>query len=407
MSIAAMTWAFTLPLKPSAKVVLLAIADFADENGVCWPSLSTLAERATQSRATVQRRVGEMQDLGILTRFERRREDGGRASDELRLNLALTAADLANFDDARSDDDDNSAGDPPYQIAMGGGSTPDTPPSHSCDGPPSHSCDPHKNHQSEPTPPLPPSGGRERDLRNDDLEGFAEMWVAYPGHEIMKRSRAEQVWSAMTPEEREHARLVVPLLAETYRRLHRKAIENCDRWLARKGWKEFTKPAAAPVLPARRWVAEGGAEFAARQVAAMIAGVPPPPTIDDRERGRGLWLRGDPPPDLIALAAFADQQHDDWSLLEDGSAQFAAWRDRLEAWLGTRVEPQRVWLEPYIAGVHDLPAMHEGFRLRRGTHGLRAPVAWPPRRDGTWSAQAPPAVPVMTDDDVAVLAREG
>ena len=44
MSIRATTWAWTAQTTPTAKLVLLALADFADETGHCWPRVALLVE---------------------------------------------------------------------------------------------------------------------------------------------------------------------------------------------------------------------------------------------------------------------------------------------------------------------------------------------------------------------------
>ena len=44
MSVKALTWSFTLPLRDmAAKAALNALADHADENGLCWPSIARVA----------------------------------------------------------------------------------------------------------------------------------------------------------------------------------------------------------------------------------------------------------------------------------------------------------------------------------------------------------------------------
>jgi len=55
MSVRAMTWAFAQEdLKPGPKLVLLALADRANEEGLCWPSIPTLARKCSMGERTVQ-----------------------------------------------------------------------------------------------------------------------------------------------------------------------------------------------------------------------------------------------------------------------------------------------------------------------------------------------------------------
>jgi hypothetical protein len=51
-------------------LVLLAIADFADDNGVAWPSVSTLGRKARLSETSIHRILRQLQEAGEL-RIER------------------------------------------------------------------------------------------------------------------------------------------------------------------------------------------------------------------------------------------------------------------------------------------------------------------------------------------------
>jgi hypothetical protein len=132
-----MTWAFGLPLEPRAKIALLAIADNADDEGIAWPSRDLIASKSSQSRATINRRMKFLVDLRVLGVFERYREDGSQTTDEIRLDLALTADEVmrrtqalkaseTTENDAESADEDGGEGgcqpaSPPEQISNPGG----------------------------------------------------------------------------------------------------------------------------------------------------------------------------------------------------------------------------------------------------------------------------------------------
>jgi hypothetical protein len=71
MSLAAMSWAFSIvdeKLSPSAKLVLLAIADaaFEDRHFDCSVNHKTLAKKANMSIDSTQRRVAELAQLGFV-----------------------------------------------------------------------------------------------------------------------------------------------------------------------------------------------------------------------------------------------------------------------------------------------------------------------------------------------------
>lgn len=90
MSVAALAWAKKQKTgSVAAKATLMVIADFADESGRCWPSQAVIAEETELSDRSVRQQMALLEAGGFLTREPRFREDGARATDVLRLNLAL------------------------------------------------------------------------------------------------------------------------------------------------------------------------------------------------------------------------------------------------------------------------------------------------------------------------------
>lgn len=75
MSVQAIAWALSVKTKsPSAKLVLVTIANYADEKGLCWPSQALIARQSEQSIDSVQRRLQELMAAGLLIRKIRRRQ---------------------------------------------------------------------------------------------------------------------------------------------------------------------------------------------------------------------------------------------------------------------------------------------------------------------------------------------
>ncbi len=73
MSIAAIQWAFDLTLAdPTAKIVLLALADhYNDQQQCCWPSLTRLEQFTGADERTIQRAIARLIDEGHITRETR------------------------------------------------------------------------------------------------------------------------------------------------------------------------------------------------------------------------------------------------------------------------------------------------------------------------------------------------
>jgi hypothetical protein len=86
-----MNWACGRRLKPTAKLVLMSLADATDDQGVCWPSVPTLARKCCTSTRTVQRILGELVEAGLLRAEPRFRKDRSRSSN--RYCLALEGGD--------------------------------------------------------------------------------------------------------------------------------------------------------------------------------------------------------------------------------------------------------------------------------------------------------------------------
>ncbi|WP_376967071.1 helix-turn-helix domain-containing protein [Azospirillum sp. A26] len=67
--------------------ILAALATFADEHGVCWPSQSTLAAKLKRSRPTINRILQRLDDIGLVRIEHRRGRDGSRLSCLYRLRI--------------------------------------------------------------------------------------------------------------------------------------------------------------------------------------------------------------------------------------------------------------------------------------------------------------------------------
>jgi hypothetical protein len=72
MSIKLMSLVWDLDLPAGDKLVLLALADQANDEGVqCWPSIATIARRSGQGERTVRRCISDLEGKGHLTRHFR------------------------------------------------------------------------------------------------------------------------------------------------------------------------------------------------------------------------------------------------------------------------------------------------------------------------------------------------
>jgi Helix-turn-helix domain len=87
MSIAAMNWVWRQALPPTPKLVLMSLADAADDQGACWPSVATIACKCCVSTRTVRRIMQDLVAANLLSRESRLRHDRSHSSNRYVLPL--------------------------------------------------------------------------------------------------------------------------------------------------------------------------------------------------------------------------------------------------------------------------------------------------------------------------------
>lgn len=80
MSVKVMSYVWDIPLfKGSDKLVMLCLADHADDRGVCWPSIDTIARKSGISPTTVKSTLKKLETAGWLGKKNQfRKTDTGR-----------------------------------------------------------------------------------------------------------------------------------------------------------------------------------------------------------------------------------------------------------------------------------------------------------------------------------------
>ncbi|WP_375460032.1 helix-turn-helix domain-containing protein [uncultured Enterovirga sp.] len=88
MSIAAQTWAVQQRCgSATLKAVLMAVARFADDDGLAWPSQRLLSEHTELDQKTVRSALKTLSEKGVIFREPFTREDGSRGADRIQLSL--------------------------------------------------------------------------------------------------------------------------------------------------------------------------------------------------------------------------------------------------------------------------------------------------------------------------------
>lgn len=88
MSVRALNWAFEQYVTPAEKVILLAIADMANDEHEAWPSYAYLIRRTGLSERTIRNHIRMLEAMDLLTTQTRVRPNGSQTS-----NLYVLAVD--------------------------------------------------------------------------------------------------------------------------------------------------------------------------------------------------------------------------------------------------------------------------------------------------------------------------
>jgi hypothetical protein len=236
MSIRVMTWAFDQQIPGNLKIVLLALADNANDGGYCWPSQEVIAHKASVSVRNLRRLLNELEDRGLIRIDARRRQDGYKAANGYQLSP------------------DNLSGKPsPANIS------PDT-------TEPSHR--PTVSDQEPSVEPPKSVNARASELRKiqrqQEADDWDEFWEKYPRK--VGKDAAARAWASAI--KRENSRLIVDGLDRLLPSLKARDpqyVPHPATWLNAGSWDDEadpapsptsrggTKPQRPPIDPQREW----------------------------------------------------------------------------------------------------------------------------------------------------------
>lgn len=92
MSLQALSWAFAQQsLKSPQKFVLVTLANYADENGSCFPGQARISLDTGMSVRSVKRCLKSLEELGYIWVENRQRANGSRTSNRYLLKLIQSA----------------------------------------------------------------------------------------------------------------------------------------------------------------------------------------------------------------------------------------------------------------------------------------------------------------------------
>lgn len=385
----ARVWARELRLKnPFAKSIMLALANYMNEDGSCFPGIGTIARDTDISEDVVAKRLRWLEEIGAIAVFRCWRDDSGRRNYEGRGKP--TSSEIRFLFDADRDEiearAEDAVGDRPLRGAARRSAERSTEeadeeqpepcetsevstrhgrgiqhPVSTLPAPEQHPpraasyIDSELEQESQPQTPSQSEGAL-----TPPIEDFQE---AYP-IAVSDLDKARSIWSAMTEPERRDAITGAAGYAALCRSQPRRTVEDAHRWLKNRKWQGYLVAGkAAEVIAKQATVPEGSPQGLIWKAIYDIA-----------TRGQGIpyFMIGGPPaarivtvptamPDaLIAL----DSNRTTWfDVTEDGEDH------RFHAW--------RRWL------IENVPNVKINYGPLGEAKRLRVPFDWPPRKDGT------------------------
>lgn len=193
-------WAWSVALPPTPKLLLMALADIADDLGACWPSHPALAAKCNLSDRTVRRVLITLQAQELVYIEPRFKTNGSRTSNRYRLAVDIPQDNLSGAPATHGRGDVTDDQGPRTPLARGSG--------HPCPGPPDNDVLVTTTEPSlEPSQPPPPAP--DRALEPESAGGGGDL--CYPKNltprqrqalqerlTVLNRDQAQQILDELT-----------------------------------------------------------------------------------------------------------------------------------------------------------------------------------------------------------------
>lgn len=209
MSIQAVNWAIETRVgDPVLKVLLITLANYANQWDQTWHCQETIAHDSEISVRTLRRRLHELVEMGLILVEERRREDGRRTSSMITLVRGRPAL--------------------PANLAAG------------------------TTGQKEGSPAATKVAGQGivNNRKKDSMsysEDFEALWKAYPRTKNTSKKAAWDIYRMLNTENQEMVKIAVPYFAEAMRREGRTEdkIKHMQFWLSARMYETAAPPTAS------------------------------------------------------------------------------------------------------------------------------------------------------------------
>lgn len=299
LSIRAIAWALKQQVgSSSGKCLLLVLANYADEKGTCFPGQKRLAKETEQSVDSVQRRLKDLEMLGLISRERRGGRGAGRASDLYKLRFDQFPEDfLSNTGNAANCGvaeiaKPQSVVTNTAPVRLSSIAEPSVEPSDSPTPLPPHDVQTERvgcaslsilnmGEDNGPTSPLPP-------LQFSDIES------SWPWEEGESRIQAEATFEKLDEGSRRHAVAAVGAYLLSQKRSSRKR-SHLKTYLSNRLFLDYPSTAAA-FRQKVVFIAHGTPEFTAWDDAYRAAGKLGMPSASNHAGRSGWWRPSHLPP---------------------------------------------------------------------------------------------------------------
>ena len=400
----ARVWARELQLgNPAAKAVLLAVANYMNEDGAAWPGVATIARDTCLSEETVVKRLRWLEGIGAVALFKCFLDANGRRSYDSENHRKPTSSEIRfQFDADVSEIEAKAQSDAKTQSLRGAALkshdgdissrhqrglneddlAPDQPPVSPlpapCQPPPAGESHIEGTLEQVDSPPPPSRGEVSEQAIREGEESFQNFAVAFPAP-ITDFQKCRAVWAAMLTGERDQAvtgaRGYRAFIDDLKRRGKERVVKDAHRWLRDRQWLGYVQTGKVVEATAQRFnAAENSDEWKAWTVFYRACGASGIPLFLIRGSVANVPTQWPP-----VGREYVHSMQQKWVNVIDGSGQFSAWKRRLLEMGNTTIASRTI--------------MHEGRMVR----ALNVPSEWPPnrrRRLGMITRSAPrPSLP--------------
>lgn len=359
MSWQASSWALELTLGDARrKMVLVAIASYADKEGKCaFASLTTLAQNCDLTEGALRRRIRELEQIGVINRFVRRIVEGGkivsesvdgpqrddrgagkgrRTSDEFWVDMSVPTEEIAaavkrlSASPPHGDEAKENAPETPLDV-VGCEGTKSSPPLASeanAEHPPQRivSDPPHReggilpaNPKEDSHPTLPSGRALPSQIDQEAEARFDTFRSDYPDG-IVDLEKARAAFLALPNPDQDAAIAGLALYSARCKGRREKSMK-AHLYVRKRVWEGLSAKQAA--RDARGLYDRNSREAKAITVLHRIAGAPRPLEIGDRLSSSVRIT-----PKVLALADAPPER--EWKAYPLGTAGSGSWRDLIE-----------------------------------------------------------------------------